>query len=95
MWNVSNITKKTNRERTYNKKYQKTEKRFITKGSVQCFYIKVKLFDSVNIKDGNYYPKVFLEKFIHNFFLEKYKKLLFLGLRKFLLKYNKVTFPKI
>ena len=77
------------------KKYQKAEKRFNTKESFQSFYIPVKLFDSVNIKDGNYYPKVFLEKFIHNFFLEKYKKLLFLGLRKFLLKYNKVTFPKI
>ena len=50
------------------KKYQKAEKRFNTKESFQSFYIPVKLFDSVNIKDGNYYPKVFLEKFIHNFF---------------------------
>ena len=28
------------------------------------------LFDSVYRKDGNYYPKVFSEKFIHNFFGE-------------------------
>ena len=35
-----------------------------TKESFQCFYILVILFDSVYRKDGNYYPKVFLEKFI-------------------------------
>ena len=35
--------------------------------SFQFFYIPVILFDSVNRKDENYYSKVFLEKFNHNF----------------------------
>ena len=34
------------------------------------FFIPVILIDSVYRKDKNYYPKVFLEKFIHNFFGE-------------------------
>ena len=38
------------------------------KKSFQCFYIPVILFDSVYGKDGNYYPKVLWEKFIHNVF---------------------------
>ena len=37
------------------------------------------LFDSVYRNDGNYYPKVFLEKFIDHF-LEKHKKFRFLEL---------------
>ena len=49
------------------KKYLKDEKRFNTKESFQCFYIYVILLDSVYRKNGNYYPKVILEKFIHNF----------------------------
>ena len=66
---VSNIIKKKiNIELIYNKKYLKTEKRFNTEESFQCFYIPVILLDSVYRKEGNYYPKVFLEKFIHNFF---------------------------
>ena len=66
---VSNIIKmKINIELIYNKKYLKTEKRFNTEESFQCFYIPVILLDSVYRKEGNYYPKVFLEKFIHNFF---------------------------
>ena len=48
----------------------------------------VTLIDSIYRKDENCYPKVFLGKFIHNIFLEKYKKLLFLELWKFLLKYK-------
>ena len=54
------------------------------------FHIPSILIDSVYKKDENYYPKVFLEKFIHNFFfLEKYKKFWFLRLCKFVLKYKK------
>ena len=64
------IIKKINSELIYNKKYLKAEKRFNTKESFQCFYIPVILFDSVYRKDRKYYPKVFLEKFIHNFFGE-------------------------
>ena len=60
--------KKFNSEFTYNRKYLKAEKIFNTKESFQCFYIPVILFDSVHRKDGNYYPEVFLEKFIHNLF---------------------------
>ena len=52
----------------YNKKYLKAEKRLNAKENFQCFYIPVILFDSVYRKDGNYYPKMFLEKCIHNFF---------------------------
>ena len=86
---VSNIIKKTfNSELIFNKKYLKAKKRFNTKESFQCFYIPVILFDSVYRKDGIYYPKVFLEKFIHNFFLEKYKKFWFSGLWKCLRKYK-------
>ena len=50
------------------KKYLKAEKGFNTKESFQCFYIPVILFDSVYRKDGSYYLKVYLEKFIHNIF---------------------------
>ena len=52
----------------YKKYSDKTEKRFHTKENCQCFYILVILFESVYTKDGNYYSKVFLEKFIHNLF---------------------------
>ena len=62
------IKKEINRELIYIKQYLKAEKRFNTKESFQCFYIPVILFDSVYRKDGNYYPKVFLEKCIYNFF---------------------------
>ena len=65
---VSNIIKNINSELIYNKKYLKAEKRFNTKESFQWFYIPVILFNSVYRKDGNHYPKVFLEKIIHNFF---------------------------
>ena len=60
---VSNI-KKNNSELIYNKNYLKAEKRVNTKESFQYFYIPVILFDLVYKKYGNYYPKVFLEKFI-------------------------------
>ena len=67
--NVCNIIiKRFNSELMYNKKYLKDEKIFNTKESFQCFYIPAILFDSVYRKDGNYYPKVFLEKFFPNFF---------------------------
>ena len=48
----------------YNRRYQ------CFKESFQCFYMPVILLDSVYRKDGNYYPKVFLEKLIHNCFGE-------------------------
>ena len=54
------------------------------------FHIPSILIDPVYTKDENYYPKVFLEKFIHNFFLEKYKKFWFLRLCKFVLKQKKI-----
>ena len=59
---VSNMIKNNNRELIYNEKYLKAEKSLNTKESFQCFYIPVILFDSVGRTDGNYYPKVFLEK---------------------------------
>ena len=65
------IKKEINRKLIYNKQYLKAEKRFNTKESFQCFYIPVILFDSVYRKDGNYYPKVFLEKLFYNFFKKK------------------------
>ena len=49
------------------------------KESFQCFYIPVILIDSVNRKDGNYSPKVFLEKFIPNFFLRSVRNFSFWG----------------
>ena len=60
--------KKINSELIYNKKHLKTGKRFNTKESFQCLNIPVIFSDSVYKTDGNYYPKVFLEKFVHNFF---------------------------
>ena len=51
--------KKTNSELICNKKL-KTEKRFNTKESFQCFSTLVILFDAVYRKDVYYYPKVFL-----------------------------------
>ena len=59
---VSNTIK---RKKIYTELFNKKER-------FQCFYIPVMLFDSVYRKDGNYYPKVFLEKFVDNFFFEKY-----------------------
>ena len=58
---VSNI-KKNNSEPIYNKNYLKSEKRFNTKESFQCFYVIVMFFDSVYKKDGKFYSKVFLGK---------------------------------
>ena len=58
------IKNKFNSEIIYNKKYLKVEKRLNTKESFWFFYIPVVLFDSVYRKDGSYYPKVFLGKFI-------------------------------
>ena len=65
------IIKKFNSQFVYNKKYLKAEIRFNTKENFQFFYVLVILFHSVYRKDGNYYPKLFLEKFIHNFFGEE------------------------
>ena len=48
--------------------FLKAEKRFSKKESFQFFYIPEILFHSVYRKDGNYYPKVFSENIIHNFF---------------------------
>ena len=63
----------------YNKRYLKAEKRFSIKESFQCFYKPVILFDSVYRKDVNYYLKVFLEKFIHNFFWKNIRNFRFWG----------------
>ena len=57
----------------------KAEKRFNTKEIFQCFYIPVILIDLVYRKDGNYYPKVFLEKIIHNFFWRSIINFVFWG----------------
>ena len=76
---VSYLIKKINSELIYNKKYLKVVKRFNTKESFQCFYIPVILFDSVYRKDGNYYPKVSLEKFIHNCFWRNIRNFGFWG----------------
>ena len=66
---VSNVIKTNfNSELIYNQKYLKAEKIFDTRESFHCFYMPVILLDSVYRKDGIYYPKVFLEKLIHNFF---------------------------
>ena len=54
-------------------------KKNATQRSFQCFYIPVILIDSVNRKDGNYSPKVFLEKFIPNFFLRSVRNFSFWG----------------
>ena len=92
---VCNIIKiNINMELIYNKKYLKPGKKFNTKGSFQCFYIPVILFDLVNRKDGNYCPKVFLEKII-TFFGQKNNKFCFLGLWKLLLKKKKIPFSEI
>ena len=79
---LSSIIKKIYSELIYNKQYLKAEKIFNTKESFQCFYIPVILFHSVYKKDGNYYPKVFLERFIHNFFQKNIKNFGFWGLRR-------------
>ena len=71
--------KKINSELTHNKKCLKVEKRFNIKESFKCFYIPIILLDSVYRKDRNYCPKVFFEKFIHNFFLENIKNFVFWG----------------
>ena len=65
---VSNALKKNNSELVCNKKYVKAEKNFNATEILQCFYILVILIDSVYKKDEHYYPKVFLEKVIHNVF---------------------------
>ena len=49
------------------------------KKSFQCFYIPEILFDSVCRKDENYYPKMFLEKIIHNFVRRNIRNFGFLG----------------
>ena len=78
---VSNVIKTNfNSELIYNQKYLKAEKIFDTRESFHCFYMPVILLDSVYRKDGIYYPKVFLEKLIHNFF---WKSIINFGFRGF------------
>ena len=66
---VSNIIKKEfNSEPIHNKKYIKTEKKSYnekinTKEGSQCIYMPIILIASVYIKDKNYYPQAFLEKY--------------------------------
>ena len=60
---VNNILqKKVKSKIIYDKKYLKAETRFNTNKTFHCFYIPEILLDSVYRKDGNYYPKVVLEK---------------------------------
>ena len=59
-----------NSEIIYNKKYLKAKtksynKKINSKEYSQCIYTPVILIDSVHIKDKNYYPQVFLEKYKH------------------------------
>ena len=61
-------------------KYLKAEQRFNTKESFQWFYVPVTFFGSLYGKDGNYYPKVFLEKSIYNFIWRKIKMFGFWGI---------------
>ena len=63
---VRNILKSTfNSKVIYSRNYlqlkRKQEKN--TKRGFQCLYVSVILIDSVYRKDGNYHPKVFLEKY--------------------------------
>ena len=76
---VSNAIKKNNGELVCNKKYVKAEKNFNAKEISQCFYILVILIDSVYKKDEHYYPKVFLEKVIHNVFRRSIRNFGFWG----------------
>ena len=72
-----------------NEKYLKAEKKFAAKESFQCFYVAVVLIDSVYRKDEKYYLKVFLEKFIHNFFWRSIRNFGFWGFGSSLLKHKK------
>ena len=66
---VSNIIKKRfNSKLVYNKKYLNIN----TKEGFQCFYASVILIDSVYRKDETYYPKVFLENYNFNDYIEIY-----------------------
>ena len=60
-----NIVKnKFNSKFIYSKKYLKGEKKQKkTKGSFECLYASLILFDSIYRKDKNYDPKVFLKKY--------------------------------
>ena len=70
MKNIINIIeKKINIELMYKERYLTAEKSFNTRESFQWFYIPVILFDLVyKTYDENYYLRVILEKFVHNFF---------------------------
>ena len=58
------VRNKFNSKFIYSKKYLKGEKKQKkTKGSFECLYASLILFDSIYRKDKNYYPKVFLKKY--------------------------------
>ena len=59
--------KKINSELIYNKKYLKAEKKSYNEKINTCIYISVILIDSDYIKDKDYYPRMFLEKYKHVF----------------------------
>ena len=66
---VRNIIKKRfNSKLVYNKKYLNIN----TKEGFQCFYASVISIDSVYRKDETYYPKVFLENYNFNDYIEIY-----------------------
>ena len=58
------VRNKFNSKFIYSKKYLKGEKKTKkTKGSFECLYASLILFDSIYRKDKNYDPKVFLKKY--------------------------------
>ena len=61
------IWEKVSNKVTKKAEKKKKKKKINTKEIFQCFYIPVILIDSVYRKDENYYPQVFLEKFINSF----------------------------
>ena len=54
------------------KQFIKSENKINTKEGFQYFYIPVILIDSVNIKDENYYSKLFIQKYNFNKDIEIY-----------------------
>ena len=57
------IKNEFNSKYMYSKKYLKVGKKANTKEDFQCLYAPLILIDSIYKKDGNYYPKVFLQKY--------------------------------
>ena len=73
---LSSIIRKINSKHTYNKKYLKAEKRFNAKEGLFLYTSNICL---IYRKNRNYYSKVFLEKFVHNYFWRRIINFVFLG----------------